>query len=681
MSYLIGQTLLGQFHVDAFVASGSMGAVYLVTDLKRNAPLAMKVLHADLADDPTVFKRFQREAQALRQLKHPNIVPFYGLYQDQSATFLLEAFIPGSSLQQILRENHKLPVKEVLAYMKGLCAALGYAHSLNIVHCDVKPGNVMVDHKGGIYLTDFGIARFVGTTTTTTMGVAGTPAYMAPEQIVGRGIGPATDIYALGVVLYEILTGQKPFRGTEPETEAGGDTPSDRIRYGHLRVLPPDPRQVNPAISPRMVQVMLKALAKNPTERFLSTQDFFAAICWAVQARAEDVSEEATILGQVMTQPPVNIPPISKPQKSSKSWLIATGIGLSLLCLSAIVIGGLTVLNRPGSGFAVTQVPDSTVIVSTLKPSSQPESAVTQTLDATSEVFPTIDLSILTESIDTVVSPTLIIESPTFAPPTGSTKENVSPNDGMTLIYVPVGEFAMGANVSRFDQAKPEHTVYLDAFWIDKIEVTNGMFALYASQTGYVGELERQNKTYYYAGDTNWPDLPGAGWRNPFGLGSTLEGRTDYPVIQVTWNDAVAYCEWAGRRLPTEAEWEKAARGPDAYLYPWGNTPPSSNLANYGDQIGDIVRVGSYPENVSPYGALDMAGNVYEWVADYFSTTYYASSPPSNPTGPDSGKYRVMRGGSWQLEMERLLTYEREVSQPSYGNSNLGFRCAMDANP
>jgi len=667
MSYLIGQTLLGQFHVDAFVASGSMGAVYLVTDLKRNAPLAMKVLHADLADDPTVFKRFQREAQALRQLKHPNIVPFYGLYQDQSATFLLEAFIPGSSLQQILRENHKLPVKEVLAYMKGLCAALGYAHSLNIVHCDVKPGNVMVDHKGGIYLTDFGIARFVGATTTTTMGVAGTPAYMAPEQIVGRGIGPATDIYALGVVLYEILTGQKPFRGTEPETEAGGDTPSDRIRYGHLRVLPPDPRQVNPAISPRMVQVMLKALAKNPTERFLSTQDFFAAICWAVQARAEDVSEEATILGQVMTQPPVNIPPISKPQKSSKSWLIGTGIGLSLLCLSAIVIGGLTVLNRLGTGS---------------------ESAITQTLVVTSVMYPTQDLSILTESTDIVVVPTLTIivpptstiETPTNAPAATLEYEHVSPNDGMTLIYVPAGEFEMGGNDAYFNQASPVHTVYLDAFWLDKIEVTNGMFALFAIQTGYVGELEKQNITSFYV-NAKWVDLSGAGWRNPFGPSSTLEGRADYPVIQVTWNDAAAYCEWAERRLPTEAEWEKAARGPDAYLYPWGNTPPSSNLANYGNMIGDLVRVGSYPGNISPYGALDIAGNVYEWVADYYDNTYYSHSPNSNPTGPASGKSRVMRGGSWQMEAHRLLTYEREASLPNAGNSNLGFRCAMDVNP
>jgi formylglycine-generating enzyme required for sulfatase activity len=128
--------------------------------------------------------------------------------------------------------------------------------------------------------------------------------------------------------------------------------------------------------------------------------------------------------------------------------------------------------------------------------------------------------------------------------------------------------------------------------------------------------------------------------------------------------------------LPTEAEWEKAARGLNGYLYPWGNTPPSSSLANYGNQVGDLVAVGSYPGNASPYGALDMAGNVYEWVADYYGYNYYASSPYSNPTGPSNGKSRVMHGGSWQMNADRLFTFERESSGQGYGNSNLGFRCA-----
>jgi len=207
MSNLIGQIFLNQFRVEAFIASGGMGAVYRVTDLKRNCPLAMKVLHADLADDPSVFKRFEREAQALQKLRHPNIVPFYGLFQSQGQPFLLEEFIEGNSLQGILRERNgqPLPVEETIIYMKGLCAALHYAHANKVVHCDVKPGNVLVNRQGNIFLADFGIAKFIDATTTMTMGGAGTPAYMAPEQIAGRSVAPATDIYALGVMLFEML--------------------------------------------------------------------------------------------------------------------------------------------------------------------------------------------------------------------------------------------------------------------------------------------------------------------------------------------------------------------------------------------------------------------------------------------------------------------------------------------
>src|SRR3990170_8305007 len=171
---IIGQILLGQYQVDSFVASGGMGAVYRVWDLKRNVPLAMKVLHADLAEDPAVFKRFQREARALQKLAHPNIVPFYGLYQTRGMAFLLERFIDGPSLKDTLRlrKGKPLPLGEALIYLKALSSALGYAHAHNVVHCDVKPGNVMVYQGGSIYLTDFGVARHAESTTTT-LGFSG----------------------------------------------------------------------------------------------------------------------------------------------------------------------------------------------------------------------------------------------------------------------------------------------------------------------------------------------------------------------------------------------------------------------------------------------------------------------------------------------------------------------------
>jgi serine/threonine-protein kinase len=335
MSKMIGQILLGQFRVDEFIASGGMGAVYRVWDLKRNVSLAMKVLHSELAEDPAMFQRFQREANALKKLAHPNFVPFYGLYQTDEFDFMLERFVDGPSLQAVLKKRKgPLPVEEALVYLKALCAALGYAHASGVVHCDVKPGNVMVDHGGSIYLTDFGIVRH-SESTTTTMGTAGTPAYMAPEQIRGEPVSPATDIYALGVLLYEMLAGQRPFRGNEAGTENGGTTANERIRYGHLNLQPPDPRTFNPNLSAEMVNAILKALAKHPRDRYASTLDFFNAICLqsgkTVGNVANHVMLPAAFTREEVLNEQVAIPngqpdarDISSPKRHS-AWLVVGG--------------------------------------------------------------------------------------------------------------------------------------------------------------------------------------------------------------------------------------------------------------------------------------------------------------------------------------------------------------------
>jgi len=344
MPKLIGQTLLGQFRVEEFIASGGMGAVYRVWDLKRNVPLAMKVLHSELAEDPAMFQRFQREANALRKLAHPNIVPFYGLYQTDEFDFLLEHFIDGPTLQSILKKRKgPLPLGEVLVYLKSLCAALGYAHANGVVHCDVKPGNVMVDHGGRVYLTDFGIVRH--SESTTTMGTAGTPAYMAPEQIRGKPVSPATDIYALGVLLYEMLVGQRPFRGDEVGAEKGGSTTNERIRYGHLYLNPPDPRNFNPALSACLVDAIFKALAKPPHDRYASTLDFFNAICLQAGKPARGVANHVTLPaaftleedldGQVVIPANQPIPDRVPASWRHSPWLVIGGV---IVCM--LVIGG-----------------------------------------------------------------------------------------------------------------------------------------------------------------------------------------------------------------------------------------------------------------------------------------------------------------------------------------------------
>ncbi|MFC1996963.1 protein kinase [Chloroflexota bacterium] len=316
---LIGQTLLNQYRVDAFVASGGMGAVYRVWDLKRNAYLAMKVLHDDLLEEPSILKRFQREARALEKLTHPNIVPFYGFYDTPYFAFLLEAYIDGPSLKNIIRgkRNQPFAVKDALAYLKALCPALGYAHTYGVIHCDVKPGNVMLDNGGNIYLADFGIARHAESTTTT-FATIGTAPYMAPEQIRGDPVSATTDVYALGILFFELLTGRRPFKGDEKDLASSGTTAGERIRYAHLKVPPPNPRLFNPHISEPLGALVQQTLAKDPQDRPESAMTFYSSALTAAGLSSVLIPDRVPV-DPVFTPTPPTVPeiPILDPEISS----------------------------------------------------------------------------------------------------------------------------------------------------------------------------------------------------------------------------------------------------------------------------------------------------------------------------------------------------------------------------
>ena len=230
-----------------------------------------------------------------------------------------------------------------------------------------------------------------------------------------------------------------------------------------------------------------------------------------------------------------------------------------------------------------------------------------------------------------------------------------SPVDGMVQVFVPEGEFLMGIGEEHKFANSPQHRVYLDAFWMDQVEVTNAMY-LKCIRAGGCSKPVTDN--IYY---DQWV------YRN-------------YPMIYVVWDQAQEYCQWAGRRLPTEAEWEKAARGVNGNDYPWGNDPPTARLANFEETlILEAVPSYRYPLGASPYGALNMAGNVREWVADWFDKDYYTYSPYANPTGPESGKKRSLRGGSYIENATEIAVFNRFSHDPVSAGLNRGFRCAQSA--
>jgi formylglycine-generating enzyme required for sulfatase activity len=286
-----------------------------------------------------------------------------------------------------------------------------------------------------------------------------------------------------------------------------------------------------------------------------------------------------------------------------------------------------------------------------------------------------------TNAKPTAVSLPTAIPEVTTVNPTQAAKagkagdERTSSADGMVQVFIPGGKFQMGGfDGDAQKDEDPTHGVTLSPYWMDKLEVTNGMYQMcvLAGACQSPREVKSATRPSYFAN----------------------QDFSDYPVIFVSWKDADNYCTWAGRRLPTEAEWEFAARGSaDFRRFPWGDQSPDNNLANYDYQVRDTSRVGSFPKGASPFGILDMAGNVWEWVSDYYNAEYYSQAGEQNPVGPSGkdGAVKSMRGGSWAdnfkevrvsnrgyAKSPKLSADSKSAEYKGDANNRTGFRCASD---
>jgi serine/threonine-protein kinase len=660
---MIGKILGGRFEILEFLGQGGMATVYKGLDKRLNREVAVKVILPGQQHSEMFLKRFEREARSAAGLSHPHIIKVIDYYTEDSLPYLVMDYVSGGCLKD--RLGIATPWKDAVEQLLPVAQALDVAHKQNIVHRDIKPANILISETGELVLSDFGIAKTLNaedlTKLTATGASIGTPAYMSPEQGKGETADHRSDIYSFGIVLYEMVTGKPPFEG---------DTPVS-VMIKHIYDDLPRPRDVVRDLPPQVEDVICKALEKDPKDRFQSMGDFAAALHNLIRMGYADqtggFSEEASTLAVLKTK---NCLPV---------WARRIPIIIFAgLLLAGGIYGGSRLIQgwinpKPSTETAVA-LSDSAA-PGLQKPTNTLEPTLTNTvLSPTSTLIPSPTYTALASTTPIPTATTL--PSPTLTLGVGSIL--LSEKDGMLLIYVPAGDFLMGStdmDELADDDEKPQHSVALDAFWIDQTEVTNAMFSKFVDDSDFITEAEKKGWSQVYV-DDQWKRVDGADWRHPAGPDSSVVGYENHPVVHVSWADAQAYCKWAGRRLPTEAEWEKAARGTDGLIFPWGDRI-NCNLAQYVKCGGQALPVGSRPAGASPYGAFDMSGNVWEWVSDWYSETYYVGVRMVNPQGPTSGELRVQRGGSWRLNEKYTRSANRTSIAPDETWQSDGFRCAL----
>ena len=701
---LVGTTVSEKYEIEAVVGEGGFAIVYRATHKVWQRPVAIKVFRA-LGDLPPerrehLVKSFIQEGALLAELSERSAaicqardVGMLRTADGREMPYMVLEWLEGRSLEQVIEDEtaQRLPPRtpaETLHILEPAALALALAHKKGIAHRDVKPANIFVigDPRGEytVKILDFGIAKVVQDVQRQsgafqqTQGVVSsfTPAYGAPEQFsrTHGATGPWTDVFALALIFTELMTHEPPLRGDDL-TQLAFCSMDPRRR--------PTPRAYGHEISDALEATLRRALAVAPDERFLSTGEFWDALRTALAMEpmrafvGADSSRGSGSNPQLTTLAPADSSSVmnrgSLPPTQPRNLTAPLGAAASTTNRTMPTPGPSQVSMPPppptrSTGALFAGLGAGVVVLAGLLAGGVYMFAIRGKDAVAPPVAPAASVS--SASAAPVVAP----------PPTCS--------KGMVMIKG--GKFFMGSDDRKDEESeRPAHQVTLSPYCIDTTEVTVAQY----KECSDKGECKRAPR------DNEWPGITPRE-RKIYDVLCNIrdpETKADHPINCVDWELSNAFCKASGRRLPTEAEWEFAARGSDGRKYPWGDEPPTSEnrlnacgkeclawgkknnedvsaMYSADDGWATTAPVGSFPKGASPFGLQDVVGNVWEWASDWYAP--YGPSAQVDPAG-GTGEARVLRGGAWNgSEIGWVRPTYRFKSEPSLRSHGIGFRCA-----
>jgi len=635
---LLGK-VMGRCRLTAYLGAGGMGCVYRAVHTTLHLPRAVKVLPMPSGPRaPQAVARFAREAQQTAKIRHPNIVGVYDFGLEGQYYFIEMEFVDGTDLGTVIAREGPLAAPRVAGIGADVAAALSAAHAAGLIHRDIKPSNILLPRGGGVKVVDFGLVKRVDDygMVTREEEILGTPHYIPPEHWQGETVDTRADLYSLGCSLYEALTGRLPYEGSAAS-----------VMKQHLDRAVPDPRETRPDVPPRLAEIIMRCMAKGPEERYPTAdalaRDLRAFSDAQVTRRFERSPREVPRSVELLTAIDSGAPsPGQRPAASvTRPPAEPPSPARPVARVPGIPEGGPAAPRTSRRLRRLVRSPTVQVTCSVML------AGALVLLIATSGPRPTRDAA-------------------TDSPPAADNRETpkeAEPPEGRPRarpeeVYIPAGEAQLGSAESK--GANPPRSVHLAAFYIDKYEVTNARYQEFLKQVRETGDAAYAH-----------PDQPEGKSHEPRGIAVEDLKKPDRPVVGVDWWDAYAYARWAGKRLPTEDEWERAARGATGRPYPWGASPVAEGAlfrANCLERQRATKRLteppGTMKEDRSPDGCFDMAGNVMEWTG---------TTDPSRPG------LKVIRGGAYSAPMALCVSYGKSWALPATADVGLGFRCARSA--